>query len=97
MPPQPQNKCGHVGLASELRVAADLLLKGYQVYSAFRVGNIFDLVISKDSHIFLKVEVKTANRFKSSPIMWVKNPDILALVNYEGKIVYIKKPGIESF
>lgn len=81
---------GRTGLASELRVAADLLIKGYEVYGAFRVGNTHDFLISK-GNVFLSVEVKTAWDLKERPHMWKNKPDVLVLCDYSGKILYISE------
>ncbi len=76
------------GLASEMRVAADLLVRGYQVYSASRVGNTYDFVITKGDG-FITVEVKTSDKLKVFPAMWKTTPQLLALVSYDGRIRYL--------
>lgn len=81
-----------VGTISELRVATDLLLKGYEVFRALSPSCSCDLAILKDSKL-LKVEVKTGSyyRYDDSGIKLKtsikRNPvrhDILAIVSPDG-------------
>lgn len=76
------------GIASELRIAADLILRGFEVYAAHRVGNTFDFIISHENKQYT-VEVKTSPRLHPFPAMWKNNPDLLALIDYKGQLRYI--------
>lgn len=73
-----------------MRVLADLMLKGYEVYGAYRVGNTYDFVI-RGARRFHTVEVKVTPDFKCHLSMRKNNPDILALVDHAGKIRYMNK------
>jgi hypothetical protein len=86
-----ENVKGHrIGFPGEMRVLADLMLKGYEVYGAYRVGNRFDFVIAHQDK-FYTVEVKVSPKFKFYPLMRKTKPDILVLINHEGQIKYLDK------
>ena len=75
----------NVGAASELAVAADLTLHGYDVFRAVSAQAICDLVIIKNG-LIQRVEVRTGQRASEiSKIFWpkkkrVKNSDVWAVV-----------------
>lgn len=73
---------GPVGAANELRVCADLLLKGYEVFRSVSHTCSCDLIVLKDGRT-QRVEVKTGRRqgkkftyFKQRPI----KADVLVVV-----------------
>jgi hypothetical protein len=75
----------NVGAANELRVAADLILKGYDVFRALSPQCVCDLAILKDKRL-LRVEVRTGqpSKRRTKPF-WpkrkqVNNADIWAVV-----------------
>ena len=71
-----------IGLASEYKVAADLMLRGFHVFLAANPQSTCDLVALKDQQVY-RVEVKTARR-KGNILSYnagiVGRYDILALV-----------------
>lgn len=82
---------GTVGAISELRAAADLLSKGYEVFRALSPSCSCDLAILRNSHI-IRVEVRTGQLGKNGIVPkgqmnQMHRADILALV-LPDKIVY---------
>ena len=82
-----------VGAISELRVAVDLLDKGYEVFRALSSSCSCDLAVLKNGKL-LRIEVRTAYLMPSGNIVCALNrikADILAKV-LKNKIIY--KPEI---
>lgn len=81
--------CGTKGTLSELKVAVDLIEKGYEVFRAVSPASPCDYAIMKNGKL-LKLEVKS--RYYSSAGNVFKLPphkaDILALVYPDNKIKY---------
>jgi hypothetical protein len=82
-----------VGAVNELRVSADLLLKGYNVFRALSPSCPCDLLILKNGST-LRVEVTTANYAASGRIIHNKQGDthkfdVLAIVKRQGEIIYV--------
>jgi len=82
---------GTIGAMSELRVATDLLSKGYEVFRALSQSCSCDLAILQNDKL-LRVEVKTGNVRKGKlycPNMDNGKHDILAIVDpINGQITY---------
>jgi Holliday junction resolvase len=78
------NNCKY-GWSSELKVAADLTDRGYDVYLGF--SGKYDLIAMK-SDIFYRVEVKTSKHMKMDWHRFTNTPDIVALVSPKGVIQY---------
>jgi Holliday junction resolvase-like predicted endonuclease len=72
---------------SELRVAADLTMKGYDVYLGF--SGQYDMIATK-SGLFHRVEVKTSRTMRMDWARIKHEVDILAIVSIEGRIEYRK-------
>ena len=53
-----------IGLAGEMRVASELLLKGYRASITFGNAKATDIVILGDNNSFVRVEVKTSRNRK---------------------------------
>ncbi len=73
---------GTVGALSELRVAIDLMLRGFHVYRAQSPAAPVDLMIFKNGELPLKVEVKTGHERNGHlyiPPLKTNNHDILAI------------------
>jgi hypothetical protein len=51
----------NIGLAGEMRVASELLIRGYQASITFGNAKATDIVVLGDKHQFIRVEVKTCN------------------------------------
>lgn len=51
-----------IGVATELKVASELFLKGYSVFRALSPSAPCDLIAIKDKHIF-RIEVRTVNYY----------------------------------
>lgn len=85
---------GAIGVVSELLVCSDLLSRGIEAYRAVNPQAPFDLVCYSDGKYF-SVEVKTAHRGEGSnrTCVNIRNNtgqfDILAVVNWNGKIHYV--------
>lgn len=77
---------GKIGLAGEMRVASELLKKGYEASITFGNSKATDIVVFGDKNNFLRVEVKTSknqrnfvtgyypkytDKSKLSPDVWV--------------------------
>lgn len=77
---------GQIGLAGEMRVASELLKKGYNASITFGNAKATDIVVFGDKNKFLRVEVKTSKNqrnfvtgyypkytdpSKASPDVWV--------------------------
>jgi len=81
---------GTVGAINELRVAVDLLIRGYSVFRALSPNCPCDLVLLIDHRVF-RVEVTTGHRSSNGrPYFPIKDPlryDILAVV-FPDSIVY---------
>jgi hypothetical protein len=80
---------GTIGAISELRVATDLLNKGYEVYRALSPTCSGDLIAQKENKLF-KIEVKTAQITKTGRLFYgTKNirSEYLALV-LKNEIIY---------
>ena len=79
-----------LGAINELRVCADLLLKGYEVFRSVSPGSSCDLAILKEGKL-IRIEVKTAHLKSNGKLM---NPvkkhraDVVALV-FPESITYI--------
>ena len=92
---------GTTGAISELRVAIDLLSKGYDIFRAVSPNCSCDLAVLKNSKL-LRIEVKTAHKSISGglynqPIAMGKNKDkrdIMAWV-LPDEIVY--EPSLDTF
>jgi|SRR5208282_862258 len=85
----PDLTTGTVGTIGELRVATDLLTKGYDVFRSVSTNCWTDLVVNVDGK-FLSVEVKTGRRAKNGGIQHPKpktKTDVLAIV-LPNEIVY---------
>jgi len=81
-----------VGAVGELKVALDLLTKGYHVFRSVSPSAPCDLLITKNGSM-LRVEVKTAYRKPDGKMQTatIKKPyrfDILALAFKDGSIEY---------
>ena len=79
---------GTVGAMHELKVAIDLLSKGYEVFRALSSMTSCDLAILKDKKL-KRIEVRTAAYSSSGSVSWPKHhkADILAAV-LPDKIIY---------
>ena len=81
---------GTVGALSELRAAADLLSKGYEVFRAMSPSTSCDLVILKDGKL-TRVEVKSGRtNKKNGSICYATNnirADVVAVVLHD-RIIY---------
>jgi len=49
-----------IGLAGEMRVASELLKRGYQAYITFGNAKATDIVVTGDSNRFIRIQVKTS-------------------------------------
>lgn len=84
---------GTVGEIGELKVAIDLLSKGFEVFKALSPSASCDIAILKDKTILKTIEVRTANNsllrnLESYKKRQVK-AEILAAVDYQsGRIIY---------
>lgn len=82
---------------SELKVAVDLLSRGYGVFRALSPSSPCDLAILQDSKL-IKVEVKTGHYTSAGkvfrPYLSNHNYDILALVMADDKIIY--EPSLDT-
>ena len=80
-----------VGLLNELRVAIDLLSKGYEVFRAMSQQSSCDLAVLKNGSL-LRIEVTTTVRQAGGGVAYPKKDnnrfDLLALVSREGDILY---------
>lgn len=92
--------CNTMGALSELRVAADLLAKGYDVFRALSPSASCDLAILKNGKP-VRVEVKTTYRSVAGEIKTpdlphdkLKRFDLLALAHPDGTIYY--RPTLEE-
>ena len=78
------------GAISELRVATDLLEKGFEVFRAISPACSCDLAVLKNSHLY-RIEVRTGYRIPSGKIMYSKpqasKSDVCAVVLSE-EIIY---------
>lgn len=99
--PMLQNK-GSTGAISELLACAELLKRGYSVFRSVSPACSCDIVAFGNSGKLIRVEVKTAYKFKSGciqchvPKSQIGKHDVLAQVFLAtGQIVFI--PPIESF
>ena len=85
---------GTKGTISELRIAVDLLQKGYEVFRALSPSCSCDLAILKDGKL-LRIESRTGFYYKTSGKYMTSRgrfrADILAIVLHD-KIVY--EPGL---
>ena len=85
---------GTVGAISELRVAADLMIKGFEVFRAMSPAAICDLLVLKNGNL-LRVEVKTGFRGRLGKLLPAPRPDaakkhdILAL-SMPSEIIYVQ-------
>lgn len=96
-PPAKHNRYGgshrltsHViGMISEMQVAADLAIRGYQVYRALADTAHCDL-IAWDGHRCIRVEVRSASRAPSgqTSVSRVGDHDVLACVWPDGRVIY---------
>ena len=88
---------GTIGALNELKVCADLMIKGYNVFRCVSPNSPHDLIISNDERI-LRVEVTTGTKHVSGNISHAgktdRDFDILAIVVFSGEIIY--KPDIFS-
>lgn len=91
-----------IGAVGEMLVAADLLIRGYEVFRALSPGCSCDLAILKDGRL-LRVEVRTGyryNKLDGTERLFVNRPkradrhDILAVCLSPSRIVY--EPPLES-
>lgn len=73
-----------MGAANELRVAADLIMRGYEVFHALNPASPCDLAVLDPSGKLLRVEVKSARGAGNTK---PERYDLLALV-YADKIEY---------
>jgi hypothetical protein len=84
---------GTIGAIGELRVCADLLSKGYEVFRALSPSCSCDLLASKNGKTH-SIEVKTSNRYKSGKLYYPNPASIkathLALV-LPNEIIYLPK------
>lgn len=83
----------HVGASRELRVAVDLMDRGYQVFRNMAPSGI-DLVAWGDGR-FIKVEVVTGIHRADGSISWGAKPphyeyDLIAAVLLDGTIEYFE-------
>lgn len=83
----------HVGALHEIRVANDMMPKGWHVYRALDDKDPFDLVARKGKK-FITIQVKKATRMEGGGIKHGRQtaaiePDILALSFSDGSIKYI--------
>ena len=89
-----------VGTMSELRIALDLLARGYEVFRTMSTNSHFDIVAFKNGDIF-KIEVKTG--YKSHATGKLEFPrhshddwDVMGVCINEGnEIHYLNQKGIE--
>ena len=90
--PESNLDCCVKGASAELRVCADLLLRGYEVFRSISPHCSCDLMIQKDGNIY-RVEVKTASLLDDGryayPTCDKEKSDIRAFVYMEtGAILY---------
>jgi hypothetical protein len=85
-PPSARIQATFVGASSELKVCADFLLAGYEVFRSVSLNCSCDLVVLKNGEVF-RVEVKTGYK-KQIPSADKTRFDILAVVNGEGISYY---------
>lgn len=82
---------GTVGAVGELKVALDLLTKGFYVFTSLSPAAPCDLLITKNGRVF-RVEVKTAYRRPNGQVTTSKPKhngyDLLALAFKDGSIEY---------
>ena len=87
-----------VGALNELRVAVDLMTRGYAVFRALSAACETDLVIFKNKEVKL-IEVTTGYKFPNDKIMHPKKRDrtfdVLAVVTKSNGIHYFLKDGTE--
>ena len=83
---------GSVGAMHELLVAADLLKNGFNVFRAVSPCSPGDLAILREKQLLI-VEVTTGTRTSTGALMYPPHTkgthDIIAIVEYSGKITYI--------
>lgn len=90
---------GHIGSAAEMLVAADLTMRGYDVYRAVSPTAASDLIFCDETGARVRVEVKSVEyRKERSPRVNVSRNagkfDVLAAVDSKGQIHYRTHNGI---
>lgn len=91
--PEPYSS-GTVGAIYELRIATDLMLKGWYIFRALSPNGPVDLVAIKEDKI-LRVQVRKARRYRRSGRIAYRPPkdthsyDLLALCLSDGSTIYI--------
>ena len=82
---------GTTGAIQELRVAADLLIRGYAVFRSLSPACSCDLAVIKDKKL-IRIEVASAYILKTGKAYFAKHNkdlyDIMALVFKDGRIEY---------
>ena len=85
---------GTVGAISELKVGADLLGKGFEVFRALSPSCSCDLAILRDGRL-VRVEVTTGHRSSTGRVIHpskINRYDLLAVVLSDGTIHYDPEP-----
>lgn len=83
---------GTRGAVSELQVASDLMLKGFNVFRALSSNASCDLAIVRKDKL-LRIEVRTGYRTPAGSLSFPKKPaelfDVMAVVESNGTITYM--------
>lgn len=84
-----KGSCGTKGAIQELKVSADLLRKGYQVFRSVSPSCYCDLVIISKEGIIKRVEVRSATKTKNGKFCFSREGkyDIIASV-FKNEIQY---------
>lgn len=84
---------GTIGAVGELKVSADLMARGYEVFRALSPACSCDLAIIANGQLF-RVEVRTGVQYPNGRLHYRRNldgsrHDIMAVVLHDGDITYL--------
>jgi hypothetical protein len=89
-----------IGSAHELKVAAELLLRGWFVFRSTSYSSPCDLIAMTAEGFVVRIEVTTGHRRNDNGLVWGRKSsrykfDAMAVVEYDGTITYI--PPVEQW
>ena len=86
---------GSVGAVGEMRVAIDLLVKGYEVFRSISPNSSCDLIVCKNGDVY-RIEVRTGRPNLNGELVCTRKGllegDVLATIDHSGRIIY--KPAL---